>query len=71
MLNLTYGDLMRHLLDNARRYPNLDLLNQPVTLADPNESGSYYNIDSLVKEEDGHFTLTACMVLQPGASKRL
>jgi hypothetical protein len=56
-INLTYNQLSALIREAKLNKPLLDIGNQPVTLTDPQDSNSYYNITGLVKEEDGHFSL--------------
>lgn len=54
---LTYGQLFTLVAEFKRRFPQLDILDQPVTFSSLEAPGEYYNITHLVKEDDGHFTL--------------
>ncbi len=57
MNNLTYGQLITQIIEFKKRFPNLDILDQPVTFTDPQDSGSYYNVTNLRMEPDGHFSM--------------
>lgn len=53
-VNLTYGELIELIKNKYKQYPNLDILNQPVTFKQNEE---YFNIIAIEVEDDGHFTL--------------
>lgn len=55
--NLTYQELIDLIKSNHKQYPNLDILNQPVTLKHEEYENEYFNIVDVNMEDDGHFTL--------------
>jgi len=55
--NLTYRQLITQIVEFNKKYPQLDILNQPVTFSSPEASGEYYNVTNLCKEQDGHLTM--------------
>lgn len=56
-LNLTYGQLITQILEFKKKFPQLDILDQPVTLTDPQDNASFFNITNLCKMDDGHFSM--------------
>lgn len=57
MHNLTYRQLITQIVEFNKRFPQLDILDQPATFTDPRDNNSHYNITNLVREDDGHFSM--------------
>lgn len=54
---LTYRQLITQVIEFNKRFPKLDILDQPVTFSSPEAPGEYYNVTNLSKEADGHLTM--------------
>jgi len=55
-MTLTYKELINTLQGAIRNHPDLDVLEQPVTLY-LSEADEYYNIAGVEIQKDGHVTL--------------
>lgn len=56
-LILTYRQLITQIVEFNRAFPGQDILDQPVTFSDPQDSNSYYDVTNLKLESDGHCTM--------------